>query len=196
MEISKKCLEFVKKFEGFYSKPYRCPAGVKTLGYGMTGKEIQGLTSVTEQQASEMLEKLLNEKYALPIKRDLDKKGVKLKQNEFDSLVSFAYNCGVSGLFSSTLYKNVVRGIRDKDIITENFSRWNKGGGKVLAGLVRRRKEEAEMFLEDINLNILELQKFLNLQGFKDDRNKVLVEDGIIGTRTREAFKKMKEVEI
>ena len=84
-----------------------------------------------------------------------------MKQNEFDALVSMAYNVGVGGLLGSTLYRNVCNGIRDKDTITSNFLMWNKAGGNVIAGLTRRRKEEAEMFLKNskpfeiltINLN-------------------------------------------
>src|SRR3712207_423135 len=95
--VSKECLDFVKKFEGFYSKPYYDCVGVKTLGYGMTGVEIRGLNYVTEAQASKMLEDLLNNKYATPIKKNLDNKDVRLTQNEFDALVSMAYNVGVRG---------------------------------------------------------------------------------------------------
>ncbi|GAB6150194.1 glycoside hydrolase family protein [Clostridium novyi] len=145
--VTKECVDFVKKFEGFYSRPYYDIVGVKTLGYGMTGAEIQGLTYVTEAQASRMLEDLLNNKYALPIKRNLDSRGVRLKQNEFDALVSMAYNVGVGGVLGSTLYKDVCRGVRDKDIITRDFCMWCKAGGRTVNGLLRRRKEEAQMFL-------------------------------------------------
>lgn len=144
--VSKKCVNFVKSFEGFSPVVYKDCVGVNTLGYGMTGKEIEGLVHVTEVQASQMLEDLLNDKYALPIKKDLDSKKVVLNQNEFDALVSMSYNIGVGGLLSSTLYKNIVKGIRDKNIITSNFQAWSNAGGKRVEGLYRRRTEEAKIF--------------------------------------------------
>lgn len=149
--VSKQCVDFVKEFEGFYSNPYYDIVGVKTLGYGMTGKEIEGLNYVSEQQASKMLEDLLNNKYALPIKNDLDKKSIVLNQNQFDALVSMAYNIGIGGLLGSTLYKNICNGVRDKDTITTNFQSWSNAGGKRVEGLFRRRTEEAKMFFNNGN---------------------------------------------
>jgi len=90
--VSPQCVDFVKSFEGFSATPYYDIVGVKTLGYGMTGSEIAGLYSVTEKQASDMLKNLLNNNYALPLKNNLDGKGVNLNQNQFDALVSMAYN--------------------------------------------------------------------------------------------------------
>ncbi len=146
--VSSKCIDFIKSWEGYYSKPYIDCVGVKTLGYGMTGKEIEGLDYVTEEQATSMLRNLIENKYAPPIKKDLDSKNITLKQNEFDALVSFAYNCGIAGLLGSTLYRNVCSGIRDKDTITADFIAWSNGGGKRIEGLYRRRTKEAAMFLD------------------------------------------------
>ncbi|NFO03104.1 cell wall-binding protein [Clostridium botulinum] len=146
--VSDKCINFIKSWEGFFSKPYYDVVGVLTLGYGMTGDEIKGLSSVTESQATEMLKDLVNNKYAKAIKDDLDSKKITLKQNEFDALVSFAYNCGTGGLLGSTLYKNVCAGIRDTNTITSNFQAWSNGGGKRIEGLYRRRTKEAAMFLD------------------------------------------------
>jgi GH24 family phage-related lysozyme (muramidase) len=149
MLISKKCVDFVKSFEGFSSTKYLDSVGVKTLGYGMTGNTIANLNYVTEQQASSMLENLLNNNFAAPIKADLDRKGITLNQGQFDALVSMAYNIGVGGLLSSTLYKNIVAGVRDKATITSNFQAWSKAGGQIVQGLYRRRTEEAELFFSD-----------------------------------------------
>ncbi len=145
--VSSKCIDFIKSWEGYFAKPYYDCVGVKTLGYGMTGKEIEGLEYVTEEQATEMLKDLIENKYAPAVKKDLDSKNITLKQHEFDALISFAYNCGVVGLVGSTLYKNIVSGIRDKNIITSNFQVWSNGGGKRIEGLYRRRIKEAAMFL-------------------------------------------------
>ncbi|NFS12595.1 cell wall-binding protein [Clostridium botulinum] len=146
--VSSKCIDFIKSWEGYYSKPYIDCVGVKTLGYGMTGKEVEGLDYVTEEQATSMLRNLIENKYAPPIKKDLDSKNITLKQNEFDALVSFAYNCGIAGLLGSTLYRNVCSGIRDKNTIISNFQAWSNGGGRRLEGLYRRRTKEAAMFLD------------------------------------------------
>lgn len=145
--ISDKLIDFIKSWEGYYATHYYDCVGVKTLGYGMTGEEIEGIDYVTEEQATEMLKNWINKKYAPVIKSDLDSKGVILKQNEFDALVSFAYNCGTAGLLGSTLYKNIVAGIRDTNTITSNFQAWSNGGGKRIEGLYRRRTKEAAMFL-------------------------------------------------
>ncbi|MBW6409284.1 lysozyme [Clostridium weizhouense] len=145
--VSDACINFIKSWEGFSATPYYDTVGVLTLGYGMTGDEIKGLSNITESQASEMLRELVNNKYAKAIKKDLDSKGITLTQNEFDALVSFAYNCGIAGLLSSTLYKNVVDGIRNRNILISNFQAWSNGGGRRIEGLYRRRTKEANMFL-------------------------------------------------
>ena len=146
--VSDKCIDFIKSWEGFYAEPYIDCVGVKTCGYGMIGKEIEGITHLTEKQASDMLKDLVNNKYANTIQKDLSSKGITLKQNEFDALVSFAYNCGVQGLLGSTLYKNVCNGVRDYDTILSNFTAWSNGGGHRIEGLYRRRVKEAAMFLK------------------------------------------------
>lgn len=148
--VSEQAIDFIKSWEGFYSEPYYDCVGVKTLGYGMTGEEIRGLDYVTEEQATSMLKDWINRKYAPIIKNDLDSQGIVLKQNEFDALVSFAYNCGTSktnGLLGSTLYRNICNGVRDSETITANFQAWSNSGGKRIEGLYRRRTKEAAMFL-------------------------------------------------
>lgn len=145
--VSDECIDFIKSWEGFSADPYYDEVGVLTLGYGMTGEEIQGISEVTEEQATSMLKDWINNKYAPVIKADLDFKGVILNQNEFDALVSMAYNVGTGGLLGSTLYKNVVGGIRNNETIISNFQAWSKAGGQRLEGLYRRRTKEAAMFL-------------------------------------------------
>jgi len=146
--VSDTLINFIKSWEGFSATPYYDEVGVLTLGYGMTGEEIQEISSVTEEQATEMLKSWINNKYAPVIKSDLDSKGIVLNQNEFDALVSFAYNCGTDGLINqSTLYKNVVAGVKNSATITSNFQAWSNGGGMRIEGLYRRRTKEAAMFL-------------------------------------------------
>lgn len=150
--VSKQCIDFIKSFEGFSATPYYDAAGIRTLGYGMTGSEIAGISSVTETQATSMLEDLLNNSYAMPINISLINKGVSLTQNQFDALVSFAYNLGLGTLFTSTLYKNVCAGVRDIATITANFTAYCYSAGKQLAGLLTRRQQEASMFFGTGNM--------------------------------------------
>lgn len=143
--VSDSLIDFVKSFEGFSATKYQDEVGVWTLGYGMTGEEIENLTTVTEEQATQMVKNWINKKYAPVIKSGLN--NVVLKQNEFDALVSMAYNVGTAGVLGSTLFKNVVAGVRDADIITSNFQAWSNASGQRLEGLYRRRTKEANIFL-------------------------------------------------
>lgn len=145
--VSNECIDFIKSWEGFSATPYRDEVNILTLGYGMTGEEIQGISEVTEEEATSMLKDWINNKYAPVIKLDLESKGISLNQSEFDALVSMSYNVGTGGLLGSTLYKNVVADIRDSSTITSNFQAWSKAGGQRLEGLYRRRTKEAAMFL-------------------------------------------------
>lgn len=146
--ISDNLVSFVKGYEKFYADPYNDGTNTITQGYGATGKEIeiwQGKT-ITEQQASDELDQSLINLYGIPIKNDLDSKNCNLSQIQFDSLVSFAYNCGVNSLLNSTLYKYIISGGRDKDTITTYFRMWNKVNGEVWEGLDKRRIAEANIF--------------------------------------------------
>lgn len=146
MKISSKGIEFIIAFEGIRTSPYLCSANVATVGIGTTiypnGQKVTMKDKpITLEQAKEYL------------KHDLEKfeKGVtnlvkvKLNQNQFDALVSFAYNCGLGNLKASTLLK-LVNSMPTSDAIFNQFLRWNKAGGKEIAGLTRRRKAEAELY--------------------------------------------------
>ena len=146
--ISDDCVNFVKVYEAFYPNKYYDCVGVLTQGYGMTGSEISDLPDeISEETASNLLKSLINEKYAKVIKDDLDSKGVTLSQNQFDALVSMAYNIGTGALLRSTLYRNVCNGVRNESTILSNFQAWSKAGGKTLQGLFKRRTAEANIFL-------------------------------------------------
>lgn len=143
-----KGLNLIKKYEGLRLKPYLCAAGLPTIGFGATyypdGTKVK-LTdkSISEFEASTMLGQMLKhyEKSVDSFTRD------DISQNQFDALVSFAYNCGVGNLKSSTLLKKVNKDPSDKSIRLE-FLKWNKAGGRVLAGLTKRRIEEANLYYE------------------------------------------------
>jgi len=144
MRTSQAGISLIKEFEGLRLKAYRCPAGLWTIGYGHTtaaGKPVvfPDMT-ITEQEAERILARDL-EMYEDGVKRAVK---VDLTQNQFDVLVSFAYNCGVGALEKSTLLKRVNAG-RFADVPAE-LMKWTKSGGKELAGLVRRRRAEAKLW--------------------------------------------------
>jgi lysozyme len=145
-KASNNLIELIKKFEGFSSKPYLCPAKVVTIGYGNTfyanGEKVK-LTDapINELQAVELLKQTLGQ-----YEKAVDSYCVdSLTQNQFDALVDFAYNCGNGNLKSSTLLKKVNANPNDITIGLE-FAKWNKGGGKILNGLVKRRAAESELY--------------------------------------------------
>lgn len=145
-KASQKGLDLIKRFEGLKLKAYQCPAGIPTIGYGNTyypsGAKVK-LTdpAITKEKAEELLKFLLTsyEKGVDSFCRD------DINQNQFDALTSFAYNVGVGNLQKSTLIKKVNKNPSDPSIRAE-FMKWNKGGGKVLLGLTRRRQAEADLY--------------------------------------------------
>jgi lysozyme len=153
--VSDDCISFVKDYEKFYSYKYDDGRGVITQGYGCTGKEIEDWPEeVTEEFAASKFKDLINNKYAKPIKANLDSKGIKLDQNQFDAIVSCAYNIGVGdsteGLLGSSLYRYIIGGGRDSEAILKYFRMWNKviknNVPVVWPGLDIRRKAEANIF--------------------------------------------------
>lgn len=141
-------LEIIKSFEGFRSAPYKCPAGIPTIGYGATfypdGKKVTLLDEhINEERATDLLKSMLVsfERYVDSYCRD------DINQNQFDALVSFAYNLGPANLKSSTLLKKVNSNPSDETIRAE-FMKWVKAGGKTLKGLVRRREAEANLYFK------------------------------------------------
>ncbi len=149
MKITKtgsKGIELIKSFEGFRSKPYKCPAGVPTIGYGATfypnGKKVtMADTPITEEMGTELLLSMLGS-----FERYVDSYCVDtITQNQFDALVSFVYNLGPANLKSSTLLKKVNINPEDETIRVE-FMKWVKAGGKTLQGLVKRRTAEADLY--------------------------------------------------
>lgn len=141
MKTSEKIKSMIKKWEGCRLKAYRCPAGVWTIGYGHT----QGVTAgmvITQAQADAMFEEEI-EKFEKQVRPLIA--GVELNQNQYDALVSLAYNIGVGALGRSTLLKKVKANPNDPSI-RASFNQWIRGGGKILQGLVNRRKAEANHY--------------------------------------------------
>lgn len=135
-------LDLIKSFEGCKLEAYLCPAGVWTIGYGHTHGVVKG-QKITQDQADQLLIDDLD----IFVKGVDQATNVPLSQNEFDALVSFAFNVGIGAFKSSTMCRLINEGKLKE--AADQFDRWNKAGGKVLAGLTRRRKAEKELFLKD-----------------------------------------------
>ena len=138
--------EVIKEFEGFSSKPYLCPSGIPTIGYGNTmytnGERVtMDDAEIDEKEANKMLMDTIKS-VEKQVKNVVE---VKLPAHKLAALISFTYNVGIGNLSNSTLLA-WVNSNPDYSRIPEQFRRWNKGGGKVLNGLVRRREAEIEVW--------------------------------------------------
>jgi lysozyme len=139
------CAEFIKKEEGLRLKPYICPGGVKTVGYGHALKPTDSVKEITEEAAFVILKDDIG--IALDA-IDFDVM-VNLNNNQIAALCSFIYNVGVSAFKKSTLLKKLNAGASLGDVAAE-FHKWNKVGTVVLTGLTNRRKKEADLFLTPV----------------------------------------------
>ncbi|AOR64849.1 lysozyme [Pectobacterium wasabiae] len=145
MQISANGINLIKQFESCELTAYQDVVGVWTIGYGWTqsvdGKPIRRGMTIGAATADRLLktgvvqyEQAVNQLVRVPV-----------NQNQFDALVSFAYNLGIRSLSTSTLLKKLNAG--DYAGAADEFPRWNKAGGKVLTGLTRRREAERALFL-------------------------------------------------
>ena len=139
MKISQEGLALIKKFEGCELDAYKCAAGVWTIGYGSTKNVKEGDTMKQEDADNLLLHEM--EEYEGYVN---DLVEVDLKQNQFDALVSWVFNLGPANLKASTLLK--VLNAKDYEGVPAQIKRWNKAGGKVLQGLIRRREAESLLF--------------------------------------------------
>lgn len=140
MKISKTGLDLVKSFEGCRLTAYKCPAGAWTIGYGHTGKvdgkQIKSGMKITSSKATELLKGDMA-KFESHVEGFRNK--YNWNQNQFDAMVSFTFNVGSI----NQLTNNGKRTIKE---ISDKIPAYNKGGGKVLSGLTRRRKAEQDLF--------------------------------------------------
>lgn len=139
------CYKLIQQFEGLKLKAYQDSIGIWTIGYGnityLDGTKVKKGDEITREQADLMFKQTAN-KFALEVAKLID---VCLTQNQFNALVSLAYNIGIGAFKDSTLLKKVNVNPNDESIRKE-FKRWNRAGGKVLNGLTRRRNEEADLY--------------------------------------------------
>lgn len=131
--------DLVKSFEGLKLKAYKDIVGVWTIGWGHTDGVYEGLDIDLEEAEDLLTEDLGKVERAIQI---LVK--VPVNQNQYDALASFIFNVGVRAFRNSTLRRYLNEG--DYWGAGDQFKRWNKAGGRAVAGLTRRREAEAKLF--------------------------------------------------
>lgn len=142
MKTSEAGKEFIKLKEGLKLETYKCSSNVSTIGYGHTGSDVHAGMKITKEQAEKL--------FAIDIQiheNNVNKLvKVPLTQNQFDALVSFEFNIGYGAFKDSTLLRLLNQGKYSES--AEQFTRWVYSGGKVSAGLQKRRGEEKRLFLK------------------------------------------------
>ncbi|CAB5218800.1 COG3772 Phage-related lysozyme (muraminidase) [uncultured Caudovirales phage] len=143
MKPSQNCINLIKKFEGCRLKAYKCPAGLWTIGYGNTqwqdGQSIKEGQELSLYKAESLLTFYV-EKFASQIKLNVN-------QNQFDALVSFAYNTGIGAYNKSTLKKMVIEN-PGNPLIKDEFLKWVAKGSSYEKGLTKRRTEESNLYFK------------------------------------------------
>lgn len=151
MKASKNAYELIKRFEGVRNVAYQCQAGVWTIGYGHT-KNVKRGNVITTRQAEDLLVEDVRE-----FEKELNTlfRSGYFNQNQFDALISFVFNVGITNFRSSTLYKRVLKTTPyDPQVLKTWWTCWNKvtdqNGNKVTSnGLVKRRQAELDLFLKN-----------------------------------------------
>jgi lysozyme len=144
MHVTEEGLALIRRFEGFRGVAYRCPAGVWTIGYGHSSAagppEVRPGMRITEAEARAILARDV-ERFAAGVRGALTRE---LAPAQFSALVSFAFNVGIGAFRGSSVLAAVNAG--DFAAVPDRLQRWVKADGRVLPGLERRRKAEAELF--------------------------------------------------
>jgi lysozyme len=141
-KVNKETVDLIKRWEGFRAEPYKCPAGVDTIGYGHTATKslMKRGTKITEARA----EKLLRSDLAIYEKAISEMVEVDLTDGQFGALVSWCFNVGVGAAQRSTLIRKLNAG--DYDNVPKELARWNKIGNSVSSGLANRRAAETGLW--------------------------------------------------
>ena len=150
--LNQATIDLVKEFEGLRTTAYKDSAGVWTIGYGTTGRAGVGIDPVegmeiTEAEAEYYLQKGL-EKFSTEITGAITQP---INENEFGAFVSLAYNIGSGAFKRSTALRKFNAG--DKQGAANAMLMWNKAGGRVLNGLIRRREAERALFLTPVRVD-------------------------------------------
>ena len=142
MKISENGLNIIKKYEGFSAKPYFCPAGKLTIGYGHV--IISGEKFPSDGISKKIAENILKQDVIRAEQAIKNLVKIELSQNQFDALVSFIYNVGSKAFEKSKLLRFLNENKRE--LAAGEFSRWVFAGGVVQNGLVKRRNAEEILF--------------------------------------------------
>lgn len=145
MHFSEEGLKLLKSFEGCRLTAYRDTVGVLTIGYGSTGPHVTEGLSITQAEAENLLRKDVA-RFETGVRESVKSS---INQNEFDALVCFSFNIGITAFKSSTLLK-LLNTDAERTVVASEFSRWTKADGKVLEGLRRRREAEKQLFLKKV----------------------------------------------
>ena len=144
MKTSSKGIGLIKSFETLRQTAYKAVPTEKyyTIGYGHYGPDVEPDSTVTEKEAEQLLKEDL-----VDVERAVSNAtaGWNLNQNQFDALVSFTFNVGIRAFRNSTLLKLIKR-TTPENVIRAEFMKWKYSGGRVLAGLERRRRAEADLY--------------------------------------------------
>ena len=146
MQTSERGIRLIKHYEGVRNRPYRCPAGLYTVGVGHLigdGKSLPDTWNRTfsEDEINGLLKRDLR-RFELGIHKMLP--NMPLRQSEFDALVSFSFNLGLGCFQRSTVRQALLRG--DKTQAMESLIKYCRAGGKILKGLQNRRLDERKLF--------------------------------------------------
>ena len=139
--ITQDGIDLIKRFEGFSSTVYICPAGYPTIGYGNLVRSGESFNEISETEAEELLRKDV-ESAERAVLRLVN---LPLTDGQFDALVSFTFNLGSGALQRSTLRRKVNR--EEHDEVPAQFKRWVWAGGRKLNGLIKRRSAEAGLYI-------------------------------------------------
>jgi len=146
VNVSERGIKLIKHHEGIRNRPYRCPAGLWTVGVGHLigdGKSLpQSWNKLfTKEEIDAILKRDLR-RFELGVRKMLP--NVPLRQSEFDALVSFCFNLGLGCFQRSTIRQALLRG--DKKKAMESLLKYCRAGGKILRGLQTRRLDEKALF--------------------------------------------------
>ena len=145
MKTNEAGLSLIKSFEGLRLKAYKCPAGVWTIGYGHTGKDVKPGMTITREEAEALLKKDI-ELFEIGVEKVIDE-NITLTSNQFSALVSFSFNVGLENFKKSTLLKLINKGNQNElEAIHSQFKRWVWAGSQILPGLVKRREAEFDLY--------------------------------------------------
>lgn len=143
MKASNKCINLIKKYEGLHLTAYKDYGGTLTIGYGHTKNVLDGM-QITQEQADILLMADIEKAKSIVNRYDID---YHFSQNEYDALVSFAFNIG-------SLYGLTLDGSRNKETIAQKILEYNKCYGRTLPGLVKRRQEEHDLFISSEKVKV------------------------------------------